>query len=331
MQIKTYILLLIFSELLFPQEMFWEKTNYPLKSNLTTFGFNSKNEIYIGTNGKGIYRSTDVGKTWKNVRGQLSVGRVDCILLTKENNLFVGVSCMKSYVIDPHPYGIYFLENDSSEPKISFSTLYVWSMTIDSLGNIFASTDNMYDFPDVIKLSKGKSEWTGIEKGLPMDMLTKILTDNQGNLYITRYDDGGGLYKSTDSGNNWELVDNEFNNVIILNIASDSKGNLIAEFENKGVHRSTDGGKTWSIISKNDNLKNYTRTYGITYDTQDNLYINYFPNGIFISNDDGFTWEKLGDNSLDENILNFSIDLNGFIWIFTSKGELYRSSNAVFN
>lgn len=331
MIIKTCFIFIIISQLQFPQKAFWEKTNFPSKSNVTTFGFNSKNEIYLGTNGKGIFRSSDNGNTWVNIKGKLPSGQVDCILVTKDDELFIGVSCTRSYVIDPHPYGIYFLKKDSSEINISYSALYVWSMAIDTLGNILASTDNYGDFPDVIKLSPRKSEWTGIEQGLPLDMLTKIISDNQGNLYITRYDDGGGLYKSNDSGNNWELVDNELNNVIILNIASDSKGNIVAEFENRGVYLSTDGAKHWSLISKNDNLKNYIRTYGIMFDAKDNLYINYFPNGIFRSNDLGLTWQKLGDDLLDENIWNFSIDLNGFIWIFTSKGGLYRSLISVFN
>jgi ligand-binding sensor domain-containing protein len=204
-------------------------------------------------------------------------------------------------------------------------------MTTDSLGNVFVSTDNMYDYPDVVKLPLGKKEWVDIEKGLPLDMLTNIITDNKGNLYITRFDDGGGLYKSTDTGNNWKLVENEFNNAIILNIASDSKGNIVGEFENLGVYRSTDGGENWSTLSKNDYLKNYIRTYGIMFDPQDNLYINYFPNGIFRSRDYGNTWEFLGDSFLDGDIWKFSIDRDGFIWIFTSKNELYHSSISIFN
>src|SRR5207249_2650015 len=60
---------------------------------------------------------------------------------------------------------------------------------------------------------------------------------------------GGGVYRSTDDGDNWTLVDNGLTNTWVTALAINSSGDIFAATLGGGAFRSTDNGDSWTQLN----------------------------------------------------------------------------------
>jgi len=127
-----------------------------------------------------------------------------------------------------------------------------------------------------------KMEWTCEKFGDKYVDPKFIVFNSVGDIFV-----GGerGVYRSTNNGNNWTLVNSEWN---ITSLVIDFDGNLFVGSRSR-LLRSIDNGETWVEIS----------TFQVT-----NLCINSdgellagfitgFSGGLFISKDKGESWSKI--------------------------------------
>lgn len=106
---------------------------------------------------------------------------------------------------------------------------------------------------------------------------------------------GKGIYQSSDGGNSWTQIET-FQRSLVFSLTFDEEGALYATTEQLGLSRSFDLGQTWEKVS-NPNL---TIT-SVTIDAQNHiLYVaGYSPDGfqeVYRSLDDGNSWELIGTN-----------------------------------
>ena len=240
------------------------------------------NIVYVGmgeaclrsniSHGDGVYKSTDAGKTWKNVglRDSSQIGKV--LIDPKDPNL-VYVAAIG------HPYGpnkergvfrsqdggqtwsnILFVDDktgaadlvfDPHDSKIIYASMWQvlrrpWE--IDEFGpgsGIYKSTD-------------GGDHWTQLKEGLPTTDMGKIGLSvspvNTDRVWATiGGEDGGkdgGIFRSDDAGKTWKLLNNTFEitsrQYYYGHIFADTqKPDLVYTFSSKSFYKSTDGGKTW--------------------------------------------------------------------------------------
>jgi photosystem II stability/assembly factor-like uncharacterized protein len=241
------------------------------------------NIIYVGTGeadlrsdltyGNGVYKSIDSGKTWTNIglRDSQHVGR---ILVDPKNPTVVLVAALG------HAYGpntergvfrstdggatwqkvLYKDENtgaidmasDPDNPQTVFASLWSarrppWSQypPINGSGAIYKSTDGGITWAQVTGGGLPAGNWGRVGLAIARG------THGQ-RMYALVDTEKGGLFRSDDGGQNWNLVGTDerirgrlwyFGEVVV-----DPKDPNTVYLPNVSIYRSTDGGKTFDAI-----------------------------------------------------------------------------------
>ena len=245
--------------------------------------------IYVGTGsdglrsnviqGKGMYKSTNEGKSWDFI-GLPDAGQIGAVEIHPDNPDVVYVAAIGQPFRTNEERGI-FKTTDGGE---NWSKIFYHSDSIGVVDIEFAPDD-----PNTI--------YAGIWRGE-----RKPWTIISGSTE-------GGVYKSTDGGTNWVKLTNGLPNNLIgkIDFAVSAANpdvvyaNIEASDEQGGLYRSDDRGANWEFVSDNRNLTNRPFYYTNIYANPQN------ENSIFNmalrfqhSKDGGKTWKGLsvphGDN-----------------------------------
>jgi|GEM_PF-1388513 len=229
-------------------------------------------KIYAGTSGGGLYISSDTGRTWK-VDSTLSSSNINALTVDTRGYIWAATND-----------GLFNLANtDSSKWNLLGSHFILISVMVQDSdlvmagmlgGNILCSKD-------------GGLSWIQYTKSnnLPGEDIQSILTDpSNNNIFIASW--GGGVYKTSDTGNSWNQV-----NLSCVNIESflvDSSGTLLVGTDAAGIFRSTDNGLSWG---QNSLINSYVYSIGAT---RSGKLLASANNGLYSSTDDGISWNNLG-------------------------------------
>jgi len=281
------------------------------------------NMLYVGmgeaclrsniSQGDGVYKSTDAGKTWVNVglRDTQQIGRVR--IDPKDPNL-VYVAAIG------HPYGpnqergvfrtkdggktwekiLYVnektgavdLELDPRNPRILYAATWQvvrapWGITSTGPGSgIYKSTD-------------GGDHWSQLTNGLPHRDKGKIgiavSNVNPQRVWATvESEDGGGIYRTDDAGQSWQLLNDHFEvrgrQYYYGHIFADPQElDTVYTFSSKGFFKSTDGGKTYTTLRAP-----HGDYHDLWIDPENRLrMVNGNDGGGTVSVDGGNTWSSL--------------------------------------
>ena len=205
--------------------------------------------LYAPNKERGLFKSTDGGKTWKNV-------------------LFVNEKT-----------GAAELSMDMNNPRILYAAMWEhgrlpWKVTSGGPGSgLYKSTD------------EGET-WERMKEGLPEEMGKMAIAVSRSNpekVYALIESDSdkeaGGLFVSNDAGKKWSRITNDHRLVqrawYYIELFIDPKNDDTVYVMSAPALRSTDGGKTW---------ENLGGTHGDFHD----LWINPDnPQNMIISNDGG--------------------------------------------
>ena len=215
--------------------------------------------------GRGIYKSTDAGKTW-TFSGLRDAGQISTIRVHPTNPDLVYVAALGNPFIDNPERGIY---KSTDGGKTWKNVLHI----SDSAGA--ADLEIQPGSPNVLFASM----WHGRRK--PWTIISGARE--------------GGIYKSTDAGDHWTklaggLPDQLFgrSNVAISAAAPNRIYALIEAKPGSGLYRSDDGGAKWSLVNGSANLITrpfYYTTLGVDPANPDLLFVG--DEGWFKSTDAG--------------------------------------------
>jgi len=208
----------------------WTKLGLDLTRHIAGISIHPSNPdiVYVAAQGalhgpnedRGVYKSTDGGKTWKKV------------LYVDENS------------------GCADLQLDPTNPRILYAAMWdhrrlPWLVRSGGKGSgLYKSTD-------------GGETWTKLEKGLPKELGkigVSIARSNPNRIYAVIESDTqkeqGGVFRSDDAGKSWERVSKDHRTVqrawYYTEIFADPVDENTVYVLNSPAIKSIDGGKTWS-------------------------------------------------------------------------------------
>jgi len=262
--------------------------------------------VYVGTGsdgirsnvitGRGVYKSTDAGKTWEFI-GLRNVGQIGAVEIHPNKPDLVFVAAI-GQAFGPNPdRGVYRSKNGGE----SWEKAHFISNKTGAVDLEFSPDD-----PNVIYASMWEAErkpWTIISGGYE-----------------------GGIYKSNDGGDNWKKLTNGLPKGLIgksdLAVSSNDPNRLYALVEapvgDGGVYRSDDRGENFQLISTQASLIDrpfYYCNIDAEPTNADVLYVN--STGFFKSTDAGKTWQRRGTPHGD----------NHDMWINPKDPNLYIQAN----
>jgi len=247
--------------------------------------------------GRGVYRSTDAGRSWTQM-GLRETGQIGAIRVHPSNPRVVFVAAVGN-AFRPNPErGVYRtrdggrtwekvlfvsdstgavdLEFQPGNPEVVYASMWraerkPWTIISGAReGGIYRSTD-------------GGSTWRRLEGGLPRGLVGKsnvaVTAADPRRVYaLVEAEPGGGLYRSDDGGEHWtlasdrrELISRPF---YYTNLTADPTNADVVFVGSEPFLRSDDGGRSW---------RNVPTPHGDNHD----LWINPTNNQIWIQSNDG--------------------------------------------
>lgn len=302
------------------------------------------NVIYVGTGehavrgvmtsyGDGVYKSTDGGKSWKNIGLEKTRHISDVVVHPMNSDVVLvaaqgpvhgaspdrgvyksmdgGTTWKKTLFVDDNT-GISSLSMDMTNPRILYAATwphrrYPWKVESGPTSAIWKSTD-------------GGETWNKIIEGLPKEMGkigVSVSRANPNRVYaiIEAEKSKAGLYRSDDGGKKWTQLSSD-NNITArswyyMEVFADPINEDIVYVLNAPMTRSIDGGKTFQVVGVG---------HGDTHD----LWINPKKNTNIALADDGGgeitfnsgkTWSTLG-NQPTAQFYRVNVDNRFPYWVY---------------
>jgi photosystem II stability/assembly factor-like uncharacterized protein len=240
------------------------------------------NVIYVGTGqstirgnvstGKGIYKSTDAGKTWVHV-GLRNAGQIAAMII--------------------HP----------SNPDLVYAGVIGHAFGPNEERGVFRTTDGGKTWKKILFISpKTGIADMAMDPTNPRVLYASAWTVERKPWTIVSGSEECGLYKTTDSGETWKKLDHGLPTGLIGKIGiavSPTNPNrlwALVEAEKGGLFRSDDAGASWSYLETNQKRKLYQRTWYYMHiyadpKNEDSVYIQNVE--FFKSIDGGKTFEEI--------------------------------------
>ncbi|MGH9467168.1 MAG: WD40/YVTN/BNR-like repeat-containing protein [Terriglobales bacterium] len=223
-----------------------------------------------GSNGDGMYKSTDAGKTWTHV-GLENTVKIDAILISPTDPNVVLASTQGDHehngrgifrstdggqtwtnVFNPEGYnGTREMARAFDDPSVVFATV------MGSGGGFGPPQPNVHVQPaELFKSTDGGQTWTQVTS-FPSGYTSRVTvavamgTDGQRvYVYGNSIDGGSGLFRSDDGGQTWQHMDPHDRAIeagsYTQGVYVDSTDNNIVYTMSTAVWRSTDGGNTFT-------------------------------------------------------------------------------------
>jgi photosystem II stability/assembly factor-like uncharacterized protein len=237
------------------------------------------NIIYLGTGsdgvrsnvstGRGVYKSTDGGQTWKFI-GLYNAGQIGAVRIHPTNPDIVWVASAGDVFKSNDERGI-FKTTDGGQTwrKVLFISDAVGAMDVElQPGNpnvVYAWMSHLERKPWTIisgsreggfyKSSDGGEHFSKISNGLPNELIGKanlaVTNANPNRIYaLVEAKPGGGFYRSDDAGQTWALINSQGALIqrpfYYTTLGADPSNADVVYGGAEGFFKSTDAGKTFT-------------------------------------------------------------------------------------
>ena len=303
--------------------------------NAVSFSPQNTNILYAGAFGWGIYKSTDGGSSWTNLRNGLASTYVRSVIAVSTDTVFAGTND-----------GIFKTYNGGLNWSLSLSTL-------NSIRDIVCDTKTNYLYAVTYGSGMYKSTNRGISwssivvtdnvSAKTMTHLRSVAVFGRDSLYvggsISDVSTGGALFKSTNGGTNWVQVQRSIgirSSVKSIAISPGTpKTSLIIGTASKGVYKSTNAGTNWTEINGATtpnpiyDLKINAVAFGSSYRYagSDSLGKFYY-RALGDSTVGWFSGNGLPGSSAVINSIEINPTVSSTLFLNTEGGGVYKSTNS---
>jgi len=216
---------------------------------------------YVGMAAFGVFKTTDGGTTWTDINSTLDDTFTKAMVMHPKdtNTLYLGTDGGGIYRYD--------VSKDEWEEVIDgLKNTYIKDIAMDPNDPklLYVTTDN-----GISKTTNGADKWTSISNGVTSRTVYCIEVDPKNPKTLYAGTETGGLFKTTDGGENWVPLGGEIwmaqlsadlfgaptddipETLLVTNLAiNPSNSSIIYAANTKGVFRSADAGQTWAQINE---------------------------------------------------------------------------------
>lgn len=349
---RFHILLFCIISIISSSNAQWIPTSGPEGGYILSFASRGSN-IYAGTDGGGVYISSNVGSSWAPENKGLD-NLVVRALFVKGNNLYAGTGA------SAFDGGVYLSVDNASNwsavnnglPTTSVSCFAELGAKLfaGTIGHgIYVSSDNGLNWsPDTAGLSnmyilsllvKDTIIYAGTNTGVclstindtvwnraaPADIhyiAVQSIAVQDSNLFVAGSGagvDGWGIFRSSNNGSSWIQINSglESNNITSLTVLNSE---LFAGASDGIIYNSKNNGLRWDKVD--------TLSAGVcTLSTIDgNLFAGTYGGGAYLSTDNGVSWNVI-NTGLKNSKINAVAVKDSVIFAGTMAVGIYRSTN----
>lgn len=193
---------------------------------------NSNDDVFAGTNGDGVYRSTDNGLTWIQIINGLTNLYVYSLAAHQNDDIYAGLYIDVCKTTD----------NGNTWSPTNLSATFVQTLDINSTGVIFAGANLL----GIYKSTDNGTSWIICNNGLTTANIFRLSISPNDDIYLGTVN--GGAFRSTDEGNSWMQIG--LTGYQVQCFAFTPSGEVFAG-TNDGVFKSTDSGGSWTHVNSN--------------------------------------------------------------------------------
>ncbi len=281
------------------QDIRWQQTGDPSWGDIRCFA-NNGTTIFVGTEGFGIYRSSDNGSNWIQMNAGLTNPYVRTLAISSNGLIFAGVAGGGVYLSS---------DNGVNWTRLNFQPNYsVNALTVSSTGLLIAGTGG-----GVYRSSDNGANWVSVNSGIPTIIVYALTMSTNGTLFAGASD--GGVFRSSDNGMNWTMVKLGIpNNFPVYAITASRNGTLFAGTDS-GIFRSSDNGTNWTSV--NTGLIN-SAVRAFTVSSNGTLFAGILGGGVFRSSDNGTSWTSVNTGLINFNVSALTICDNNTLFAGTN-------------
>ena len=297
----------------------WETINY-YYSPISAFTVNSNGHIFVAADS--LYYSQDSGDHWMSIQVDSADSRfyINDIAINSDDQIFISCSRIDSSIYRS-------LDNGSSWSKIADIG---GSLLIDANDYIYVATFSYSDNGSWIYRSTDNGDhWTQIWKFNPT--VKNLANIPNGSLFAGTFQ--AGVYRSNDSGINWEQTSTGLPFTTINSLAVNSNGVVFAGLLYNNIVQYQGTTHTW--ITKNSGIEGNI-VNAIAFNPNGDIFAAT-ESGVFCSTNKGDSWTAC-NNGLPAGIDTFyihslAINSNGTIfavasdYVTNTSDSLYRSTD----
>jgi photosystem II stability/assembly factor-like uncharacterized protein len=273
--------------------------------------------IFAGTEGDGIYRSSDHGDTWvkTDVDNTLLAQELVLTFCTTDKALFAGGA---NGIYKSTDGGATFQRTlNGFPPNIG---VFAWSLTVSG-GNVVAAVTVLFSpseaLDGIFYSSDNGSTWHQATLPIEPTAVTAVASDGSSLAYAGVFGQSSsvkGLYKSTDAGVTWSQRPSL--NVDIERLAA--KGSNVLAGDLFAAYYSTDFGESWTFSSPPGNCPFGCGIF--TYTFRDNSIFAGDEAGMFFSMDSGASWIPVNEGFPGCPIPDVEASCADNIYLFSGTG-----------
>ena len=220
---------------MYGQDVVWQQTGPIYGGDIQSIAINASGDIFAGTYGSGIFRSSDNGESWTDVNIGLTNYNIIALEINYIGDVFVVNEC-----------GLFRSIDNGDNWTIVFEYSDILSIAINTSNDIFIGTYGS----GIYCSSDNGGTWAQVTGTLPPYIIYSLSINTNGDIFAGAKD--SEIFRSTDNGASWmQVYSGSGWTTFVLDITINENTGVI--FVATSIHgeilRSTDNGENWSQLN----------------------------------------------------------------------------------
>ncbi|MBI5324532.1 MAG: PKD domain-containing protein [Ignavibacteriae bacterium] len=242
---------------------------------------NEQGYLFVNSDKIGIVRSTDNGKTWVHFDNGLPENSVYKIIVGFDGKIIVSTVGAGLYTSTDNGISWSQLKNELSDQ-------YITEFLVHKTGYYFAGS--YYDSVGLRRSTNQGLSWEKIDSTFKSIYISGLISNSNGDLFTVV--NPGKIFRSSDLGDSWALIQNDSTNIKITAICHALNNDIIVGTDKRGTYLIRFGSDKMVIL--NNDLKD-KELITINVDSTGNIYAG-LQDGIYLLDKDYGKWSKIYDS-----------------------------------